>query len=140
MKDGIISAKQANETLETSRKKRYEQILTEIQEKLDEALKDEKEYFRATIPAWCEKDMIAYLRQMGYEVVEYRGEVYSIVFGKKMLKELAEKERERKLKRNARITAIVIFLGIVCWGYVTYGWPALVVAFLIVCMFVSEDS
>lgn len=140
MKDGIISAKQANETLETSRKKRYEQILTEIQEKLDEALKDEKEYFRAIIPAWCEKDMIAYLRQMGYEVVEYRGEVYSIVFGKKMLKELAEKERERKLKRNARITAIVIFLGIVCLGYVTYGWPALVVAFLIVCMFVSGDS
>jgi len=135
MKDGIISAKQANETLETSRKKRYEQILTEIQEKLDEALKDEKEYFRATIPAWCEKDMIAYLRQMGYEVVEYRGEVYSIVFGKKMLKELAEKAIERKLKRNARITAIVIFLGIVCWGYVTYGWPALAVAFLIVCMF-----
>jgi len=140
MKDGIISAKQANETLEISRKKRYEQILTEIQEKLDEALKDEKEYFRATIPAWCEKDMIAYLRQMGYEVVEYRGEVYSIVFGKKMLKELAEKARERKLKRNARITAIVIFLAIVCWGYVTYGWIALVVAFLIVCMLFGESS
>ena len=140
MKDGIISAKQANETLETSRKKRYEQILTQIQEKLDEALKDEKEYFRATIPVWCEKDMIAYLRQMGYEVVEYRGEVYSIVFGKKMLKELVEKARERKLKRNARITAIVIFMAIVCWSYITYGWIALVVAFWIVCMFVGGAS
>lgn len=121
MKDGIISAKQANDILENSRKKQYEQLLTEIQEKLDDALKYEQEFFRVRIPVWCQKDMVAYLRQMGYEVVSYEGEEYSVVFGKRMLKELDESVRKRKLKKYAKIIAILMFLAVLYWAVETFG-------------------
>jgi len=111
----IKSAKQANDEFEKSRQKRFDDFLEKIQTKIDEAIKDNKEYFYKKIPKWCQEDVIKYLKQMGYEVIKDDEETneYIIVFGESLKKEIAEKRRKRQIKKRRRKYKFFAFLTLV---------------------------